>query len=315
MSASPAGDLVQIREVRVLFGGVAALDQVSLDVREGEVLVLVGPNGSGKTTLLNAVSGFVQQAGGSIRLSGHDITGERSHGRARRGLGRTFQNPHVLPNAQVRDVLSFGLYQHDPRAWRRTVFRPLRAQQLDRHLRQDFQAALEQVGLAPELLDEELPSLSHGQLKMLDIARALLARPRLLLLDEPTSGLNEQEIDLLREIIGGLRAQGITSLLVEHNVQFVLDLADRVAVLDRGRLLALGEPRATLGRPEVVEAYLGPKGRARVDSAPLGSAPADSAPLGSAPADSAPLGSAPADSAPLGSAPADAADARVREQA
>ncbi|MPZ63664.1 MAG: ATP-binding cassette domain-containing protein [Propionibacteriales bacterium] len=252
---------VRVRGVRVLFGGVAALDRIDLDVVEGEVFVLVGPNGSGKTTLLNAVSGFVPLAEGSVELFGEDVTRRRAHQRADRGIGRTFQSPRALQSARVTDLLSFGLYRHDPRSWAGEVFRPLRALRLDRQVDERFRTVLDTVGLPDELLHEELGSLSHGQMKMVDIARALLGEPRVLLLDEPTSGLNQGEIDKLHEIVQGLRTGGCTPVLVEHNVQFVVDLADRIAVLHQGELLALGEPRATLSRDEVVEAYLGPKGR------------------------------------------------------
>jgi branched-chain amino acid transport system ATP-binding protein len=234
-------------------------------VRPGEAFVLCGPNGSGKTTLLNALSSFVPVSAGDILFADTSMLSRSPHQRARLGLGRTFQNPHVLPHARVRDMLSFGLHQHDQRSWLRGVFRPIRAGEDERAARKRFINVLERVGLPAGLLDADLLSLSLGQLKMVDIARALLAEPQVLLMDEPTSGLNATEIERLRDIVLGMRAEGRTALLVEHNVQFVLDLADRVAVLHRGLMLAVGTPRETLRRPDVVEAYLGPKGRVRED--------------------------------------------------
>lgn len=261
MTTSQGSPIIEAHGVRVAFGGVVALDSVDLEVRAGEAFVLCGPNGSGKTTLLNALSGFAPVSAGEIQFDGTDMLSRVPHKRALLGLGRTFQNPHVLPHARVRDVLSFGLHQHDIRSWSRSVFRPLRSERDNRRTRARFQETLENVGLARSLLDTDLLSLSLGQLKMVDIARALLGEPKVLLMDEPTSGLNATEIDHLRGIVHGLRSEGRTALLVEHNVQFVLDLADRVAVLHRGDMLAVGEPHETLRRPEVVEAYLGPKGR------------------------------------------------------
>ncbi|MPZ83526.1 MAG: ATP-binding cassette domain-containing protein [Actinophytocola sp.] len=261
MTASVSAPAVEVHGLRVLFGGVAALEGLDLEIAAEEVFVLVGPNGSGKTTLLNAVSGFVPPAAGTVRVAGTDVTRWRAHQRTRIGMRRTFQNPQALPATLVRDLLAFGYYQHDPRSWVRSVFRPFHAMSTRARVESGFRAALDRVGLPSRLLDEELRSLSHGQLKMVDIARALLGRPRLLLLDEPTSGLNDEEVERLHEVVDGLRDDGCTAVLVEHNVQFVLDLADRIAVLHRGELLALGEPRETLSREDVVEAYLGPKGR------------------------------------------------------
>jgi ABC-type branched-subunit amino acid transport system ATPase component len=266
MSITERATVIKARGVLVSFGGVTALDHVDMEVAQGELFVLCGPNGSGKTTMLNALSGFAPVKDGDVMLGDTSVLGKGPHQRARLGLGRTFQNPHVVPHARVHDLLSFGLHQQDSRSWAKAIFRPLHTQKQTLATRARFREMLEHVGLPSSLLDTELLSLSLGQLKMVDIARALLAEPRVLLMDEPTSGLNPAEIDRLREIVLALRADGRTAVLVEHNVQFVLDLADRVAVLSRGRMLAIGAPRETLRRPEVVEAYLGPKATVREDS-------------------------------------------------
>ena len=252
---------IQSEGVQVAFGGVFALSGVDISVPSGQVFVLCGPNGSGKTTWLNCVSGFVKPLEGDLRLKGSSVLARSPDQRARLGLGRTFQNPHVLPHALVHNVLSFGLHQQDVRSWLKGVMRPFRFQRDDARARSRFTATLEEVGLPASILDARLTSLSLGQLKMIDIARALLAEPTVLLMDEPTSGLSPDEIERLRGVVDRLRQRGGTVLLVEHNVQFVLDLADRVAVLHRGEVLAAGAPRETLRRREVVEAYLGPAGR------------------------------------------------------
>lgn len=266
MSTTQRAPAIAVREVHVAFGGVTALDRVDMEVAQGEAFVLCGPNGSGKTTMLNALSGFATVRSGDVLLGGESVRAKGPHQRARLGLGRTFQNPHIVPHARVHDLLSFGLHQQDRRSWAKAVFRPLHAQKQSLATRARFEEVLGHVGLPASLLDVELRSLSLGQLKMVDIARALLAEPRVLLMDEPTSGLNAAEVDRLREIVLALRADGRTAVLVEHNVQFVLDLADRVAVLSRGQMLAIGAPRETLRRPEVVEAYLGPKAAVRQES-------------------------------------------------
>jgi branched-chain amino acid transport system ATP-binding protein len=254
-------NILVARGVTVAFGGVTALKAVDLDIPAGQALVLCGPNGSGKTTMLNALSGFVTVTAGDVRFRDGDLLKLAPHQRARLGLGRTFQNPHVLPHARVVDMMSFGLHLHDDRSWAKGVFRPLRTEKRNRATRDRFRQALVDVGLSADVLDLELLSLSLGQLKMVDIARALLAEPEVLLMDEPSSGLNAAEVDRLRGVVHKLRSEGRSAVLVEHNVQFVLDLADRVAVLNRGELLAEGPPRETLQLPSVVEAYLGPRGR------------------------------------------------------
>jgi branched-chain amino acid transport system ATP-binding protein len=263
MTTTERATVIEARGVHVSFGGVTALDHVDMEVGQGEVFVLCGPNGSGKTTMLNALTGFAPVKEGDVLLGGTSVLAKSPHQRVRQGLGRTFQNPRVVPHARVHDLLSFGLHQQDTRTWAKAVFRPLHTQKQTLATRARFRDVLQHVGLPPSLLDEELLSLSLGQLKMVDIARALLAEPRVLLMDEPTSGLNPAEIERLHEVVLGLREEGRTAVLVEHNVQFVLDLADRVAVLARGRMLAIGAPRETLRRPEVVEAYLGPKAAVR----------------------------------------------------
>jgi ABC-type branched-subunit amino acid transport system ATPase component len=254
-------NILVARGVTVAFGGVTALNAVDLDVPVGQAFVLCGPNGSGKTTLLNALSGFVHVTGGDVQFRDRGLLKLAPHQRARLGLGRTFQNPHVLPHARVSDMLSFGLHLHDIRSWTKGVFRPLRTGTENKATRDRFRQALVDVGLSEDVLDLDLLSLSLGQLKMVDIARALLAEPQVLLMDEPSSGLNGAEIDRLRDVVHRMRSEGRTAVLVEHNVHFVLDLADRVAVLNRGELLAEGPPRETLQLPSVVEAYLGPRGR------------------------------------------------------
>jgi len=250
---------LQANTVSVSFAGVAAVAGVDLQVDSAEVHALVGPNGSGKTTLLNAISGFARTQHGSLHTFGHDITRAAPNRRAALGIGRTFQSPMVIADVKVLDLLEIGLYLRDSRSFWASAFRPIWTERKSREFRRQAADALQQSGLEPELVDEDVSALSHGQLKMVDVARALLGQPRVLLLDEPAAGLDESETAILHDLILSLKATGVSVLVVEHNVQFVLNLVDRVTVLDQGKILAVGDPRATLARPEVVAAYLGPR--------------------------------------------------------
>lgn len=253
---------VEVHNVRVAFGGVAALAGISVSVAGGEVVAVLGPNGSGKTTLLNAITGFVSVDEGAVRLFGRDVTGLPTHKRVRSHLGRSFQNLRVVPRVTVSDLLQFGWNQRDPRMFGVSIVRPFWLHNASGAARNDARHALERVGLPGRLLDVRAAALSQGELKLVDIARALMARPQVLLLDEPTSGLSHEDVGQMSELIANLRREGITMVVVEHDVRFVLSFADRVVVMESGSLLAEGDPHATMALPRVVDAYLGPKDRA-----------------------------------------------------
>jgi ABC-type branched-subunit amino acid transport system ATPase component len=264
-----ASRVLSVEGAKVSFGGVAAINGIELNVDDNEVLAIVGPNGSGKTVFLNAITGFVRLDEGKIHLWGQDVTKLRAHQRAHLGLGRTFQNLRVVPRVTVAELLQFGWHQRDPRNFALSIARPFWAQRSTRNVLVEAAAALERVGVPRTLLETRVTSLSQGQLKLVDVARALMARPRLLLLDEPTSGLNEDDVVYMRQLVTTLKADGITLVVVEHDVRFVLAFADRVAVFENGRLLAIGDPATTMRLPEVVDAYLGPRGRINeVDEGP-----------------------------------------------
>lgn len=257
---------ISVTRLRVAFGGVAAVDNLDLDVANGEVVAVLGPNGSGKTTLLNAITGFVPIDAGTIALDDRDVTRMPTHTRAKLGLGRTFQNLRVVPRVVVGDLLQFGWHQSDPRGFGASVVRPFRLATSTAAARSAGLRALERVGLPSSLLSTPVTSLSQGQLKLVDIARALMAEPRMLLLDEPTSGLSNEDVVHMQGLIAALRQEGITLLVVEHDVRFVLSFADRVVVMETGRALAEGPPHATMRLPAVVDAYLGPRGRSKQDA-------------------------------------------------
>lgn len=230
-------------------GGVTILDGVSFDVHEGEFLAFIGPNGAGKTSLFNLISGLNPVSRGSVRLDGADITGLAPHARARRGLGRTFQTSSLWPAMSVADHVRLaaqaaggGSY----RIWRRAAAHTGRVAEV-----------LERTGLA-DRADAAAQELSHGEKRKLELAVLLVGEPRLMLLDEPMAGVSAEEVPALTALIRSLhRDEGRTVLMVEHHMDVLLGLADRLAVMHHGTLLALDTPHAVMADATVQQAYLG----------------------------------------------------------
>lgn len=265
---------LQIESLGVRFGGALALRDVSLSVAPGTIHGLVGPNGSGKTTLLNAVSGFVPSTG-AIRILGQEMGHMAAHRRARLGLGRTFQNPKVPANVTGAELMRAGEHLSGVQPWWMVTLAPWRAHRQLESSRARAREMLDRLGLPAELLDQPLSSLPGGSLKLLDIARALMPGPRLLALDEPTSGLNEREIQRLLECLRALQTEGLTVLIVEHNVRMLAGLCDTITVLNVGELLREGPPAEVFASPEVVAAYLGePTQEVATDGSAAGIEPA-----------------------------------------
>lgn len=240
-----------VDDLTVRFGQLTALEAVSLEVAEGELLSVIGPNGAGKSTLFNGIVGAVRPAGGRAVLEGRRISGRSVHRNALAGVARTFQVARPFHELTVRENALIGLGQ-------RRYYRP---HTLLRRARSSADIAeaerlLHDVGLG-DLLDRRAGELALGHLRLLEIARALALSPRLLLLDEPAAGLREPEEAALEELLRRLRADGLTMLLVEHDVELALRLADRVVVLVAGRKLVEGGPEEVRSNAEVIEAYLG----------------------------------------------------------
>jgi branched-chain amino acid transport system ATP-binding protein len=237
------------------FAGIRALDAVSLAVGPAERVGLIGPNGAGKTTLFNCVLGVLRPDRGTVRLDGEDISRLPVHVRARRGIGRTFQRIELFPESSVREhlLVAEGTRRGDGRLWRDLagLGRP-RRDELDA-----CDAVLDMLGLGP-LADEPIEHLSLGQGRLVEVGRALMTRPRLLLLDEPSSGLDRRETADLAATLRSVQAdQGFAILLVEHDVELVAHFTERAYVLDFGTLIAEGATDAVLDDPVVRTAYLG----------------------------------------------------------
>ena len=243
--------LLQLDGLTRRFGGLLALDDVGLSVDDGELVGLIGPNGAGKTTLMRAVTGTVRPESGRVRLGGRDISGLPVHARARLGLGLSQQL--VRPFRALTPLDNVALAAggaHTRRPWRALLATDRRAE------RSRARELLDLVGIA-ESADAAPSALPLGVLKRLEVARALALEPRILLLDKPLAGLNHLEAARLADTIAAINKQGTTVLLIEHNLGEVLRICRRLLVLDKGRLIAQGAPRAVMAEPAVRAAYLG----------------------------------------------------------
>ena len=238
------------------FGGVCALDAVSLTLAAGEVHGLIGPNGSGKTTLLNMLSGYYTPDAGSVRLDGAVVTGTPVRQRARLGIARTFQKPRLLNSLSVLDNALAGAWRDSRSGFLATAFALPSVARGEAALRARARDLVLGVGLG-HAMDRRAALLEHAEQRFLEIARALAARPRFLLLDEPAGGLTTAEIGHLESVVRTVGEAGIGVLLVEHHTDFVFRICARVTTLDRGRVIAQGTPEAVRADPEVNRVYLG----------------------------------------------------------
>lgn len=243
--------LLEVKGLRVAFGGVAAVDDVSFAVDEGSLVGLIGPNGAGKTTCIEALTGYLPQATGVVRFLGRDLTGVPPHRRARLGLARTFQSVELFDDLTVRDNLRAA-------ANRRNLWQSLRDLVAPRWHDDEsaIDRALDIVGLT-DAADTLPTELSQGQRKLAGVARALASRPRLLLLDEPAAGLDGTETLALGRRLRDVVDEGVNILLVDHDMGLVLGTCDRIVVLDFGRVLASGTPEEIRRNEHVLAAYLG----------------------------------------------------------
>jgi branched-chain amino acid transport system ATP-binding protein len=256
MAISPDQPLLELHGVGLAFGGLQAVERVSFWVPQGTVKAVIGPNGAGKTTLFHLITGFLTPQAGRIVFRGDDIQGLPAHAIARLGIARTFQLVQLFDHLTVLENVMVGRHRLSRAGFLAGALQLPWARAEENEIRSQALEALEFVGLA-SYAHQSAAVLPLGLKRLLEIARALASNPGLLLLDEPASGLDQVETEKLQEMILALKERGLTMLLVEHDMGLTMEVADDIAVLNYGKLIAEGPPRAIQKNPEVIAAYLG----------------------------------------------------------
>jgi len=248
--------MLELQGITQIFGGVTALNDVSFSIQANEITGVIGPNGAGKTTLFNIVTGIYQQTSGRVIFEGQDISGIPAERLASLGMVRTFQNIELFGKMTVLENVMVGLHSRSSSGLLACSFKMPWALREERRIRDEALQWLEFVGIA-DLADVTAANLPFGRGRMLEIARAMACKPRMMLMDEPAAGLNSQETVGLAELIRKIRDLGVTVVLVEHDMELVMEICDRIVVLNLGQKLAEGTPREIQDNPEVIAAYLG----------------------------------------------------------
>lgn len=249
-------DLLRISHIGKRFGGLEALHEVDLAIKKGQIFALIGPNGSGKTTLLNLINGIYSPSDGEIEFQGKPITGLSTHDITRKGIGRTFQTIRLFPEMSVKENVMVGRHCRTRADIFSIVFRTGSMKKEEKEIEERSLEELRFLGLVDQA-SHMAKNLPYGDQRLLEIARALATSPSLLLLDEPAAGMNEAETKVLIEYIEKIRGRGITLLLVEHDMNLVMAISDRIAALNFGRKIAEGNKEAIQNHEQVIEAYLG----------------------------------------------------------
>jgi len=248
--------LLETTELSKYFGGVVALESISLSIEKGEILGMIGPNGSGKTTFINVLSGIYRPEKGEVKFKKRDVTGFPPHVITRTGISRTFQNLRVFPNISVLQNILTGLHCRIHNSLFGIFFSPFSSMKREKQAEEKSLEILEMVNLA-KTKDELAKNLPYGEQRLLEICRALASEPDLLLLDEPCAGMNPVEIDTLATFLRKLKDADITIFIIEHNMRFVMSIAERIVVLNAGKKFKEGSPAEIQNDQEVQEIYLG----------------------------------------------------------
>jgi branched-chain amino acid transport system ATP-binding protein len=246
-------ELINLHKV---FGGVVAVDNLSLAVQRGTITSIIGPNGAGKTTVFNLITGYLKPSGGVIKYNGQEVNGKRPHMVAALGIARTFQNVQIFPNMTVLENIMVGRHLRSRTGMLRSSIIPPFFRREEKKISADAEKWLSFVGMS-EAAGISAGSLPLGNQRMLEAARALAMEPDLLLFDEPASGLNARETIAMGELIAKIKEMGITVVLVEHDMELVMDISDTVTVINFGKHIAQGTPAEVQVNPDVITAYLG----------------------------------------------------------
>jgi branched-chain amino acid transport system ATP-binding protein len=248
--------ILEAKEVTRRFGGLVAVNQVSFAAQRGEILGIIGPNGAGKTTLFNLLSGFLRLSQGEVVYQGERINGLKPHSIARKGLIRTFQQSNIYRTETALSNVTLACHLSDSVGFWGTLFNSPSYRQEEKDKTRIAKEILRTLGLE-EIMDQMGGNLSHGQQRALGIAMGMACNPKLLLMDEPASGLGLEEMHMIMQTIREIREKGITIILVEHEMRMVMNICDRIIVLNFGRKVAEGIPEHIKGNKEVIDAYLG----------------------------------------------------------
>jgi ABC-type branched-subunit amino acid transport system ATPase component len=253
---SESGVVLETQQVTMQFGGLVAVNQFDLTIRQGQITSLIGPNGAGKTTLFNVITGIYHPGSGKVIFMGEDVTKLKPHQIIAKGIARTFQNIRLFPSLTCIENVMSGPHCHASRGPWSSIFHSPGQQNEERHILEIASFRLHQVGLW-DYRNELAKNLPYGKQKLLEISRALASNPRLLILDEPSSGLNDKETEELMEFLVKLIAEGFTLLLIEHDMNVVMGISNLVTVMDMGAKIAEDLPHSIYNNPRVIEAYLG----------------------------------------------------------
>ena len=250
--------ILKVDHVSKRFGGLKALQDINIEVQEGEIFGIIGPNGAGKTTLFNMITGFYPTTDGKIYFCDEDVTGKSIDVYCKKGITRTFQNIRTFTAMTVLNNLMVGMHNQIHTHLYDIMLSTPHNKKVEKEAVDKCMEILDYLGIA-DLANNLAGDLPYGKQRKVEIARALASDPKLILLDEPTAGMNQQETNELAELIKGIRDRGPTVIVIEHNMRFMMNLAERIAVLNFGELLALDTPDKIQANPEVIEAYLGSK--------------------------------------------------------